>query len=175
MIISESSEYIYIILLFQASLHQQSFPNIWKHANVNPIYKKGDKTCPSNYRPASVLDLYFMYSLNILFVAALCNISLGTISYTHCNMVFVNYCIKLQEDLNNLERWIFGWQMYFHPEKCEVIHITTKKNPIIHKYTLHGHTASAEPKLKSLEYTSLKTLSGILFISTPSPQRRIRH
>ena len=41
-------------LLFQASLHQQSIPNIWKHANVTPIYKKGDKTNPSNYRPVSL-------------------------------------------------------------------------------------------------------------------------
>ena len=40
-------------LLFQASIHQQSLPDIWKHANVNPIYKKGDKTNPSNYRPVS--------------------------------------------------------------------------------------------------------------------------
>lgn len=41
-------------LLFQASLHQQSLPDIWKHANVNLIYKKGDKTNPSNYRPVSL-------------------------------------------------------------------------------------------------------------------------
>ena len=41
-------------LLFQASLHQQSLPNIWKHTNVNPIYKKSDKTNPSNYRPVSL-------------------------------------------------------------------------------------------------------------------------
>ena len=41
-------------LLFQASLHQQSLPDIWKHANVNPIYKKGDKTNTSNYRPVSL-------------------------------------------------------------------------------------------------------------------------
>ena len=41
-------------LLFQASLHQQSVPHIWKHANVRPIYKKCDKTKPSNYRPVSL-------------------------------------------------------------------------------------------------------------------------
>ena len=35
-------------------MHQQSLPDIWKHANVNPIYKKGDKTNPSNYRPVSL-------------------------------------------------------------------------------------------------------------------------
>ena len=41
-------------LLFQASLqHHQSIPHIWKHANVSPIYKKCDKTKPSNYRPVS--------------------------------------------------------------------------------------------------------------------------
>ena len=43
-----------LTLLFQASLNQQSLPDIWKHANVNPIYKKGDKTNPSNYRPVSL-------------------------------------------------------------------------------------------------------------------------
>ena len=41
-------------LLFQASKHQQSIPDIWKHANVTPIYKKGDNTNPSNYRPVSL-------------------------------------------------------------------------------------------------------------------------
>ena len=43
-----------LTLLFKASLHQQSLPDIWKHANVSPIYKKGDKTNPSNYRPVSL-------------------------------------------------------------------------------------------------------------------------
>ena len=41
-------------------------------------------------------------------------------------------CDKLQEDLNNLERWESDWQMSFHPQKCEVIHITTKKTPVLH-------------------------------------------
>ena len=59
-------------------------------------------------------------------------------------------CTKLQEDLNNLERWESDWQMSFHPEKCEVIHITTKKKPILHNYTLHGHTLSSVPQIKYL-------------------------
>ena len=41
-------------LFFQASLHQQSIPDIWKHANMSPIYKKSDKTNPSNHRPVSL-------------------------------------------------------------------------------------------------------------------------
>ena len=43
-----------LTLLFKASLHQQSLPDIWKRTSVSPIYKKGDKTNPSNYRPVSL-------------------------------------------------------------------------------------------------------------------------
>ena len=59
-------------------------------------------------------------------------------------------CIKLQEDPNNLERWASDWQMSFHLEKCEFIHITTKKKHILHNYILHGHTLSSVPQIKYL-------------------------
>ena len=45
----------------------------------------------------------------------------------------------LQADLNKLTDWEDKWMMQFHPDKCEVISITRKKNPIITNYTLHGH------------------------------------
>ena len=39
--------------------------------------------------------------------------------------------------------------MSFHPEKCEVIHVTTKKTPILHSYnSLHGHNLSSVPQIK---------------------------
>ena len=82
-------------------------------------------------------------------------------------------CTKLQDDLNNLQKWESDWQISFHPEKSEVIHITTKKHPIIHKYLLHGYTLLSVPQINTLVFKSLKTLSGIL-TSTPSPQRQIR-
>ena len=59
-------------------------------------------------------------------------------------------CDKLQEDLNSLERWESDWQMSFHPEKCEVVHITTKKTPILHSDSLHGHTLFSVPQIKYL-------------------------
>ena len=67
-----SSELAHILtLLFKASLHQQSLPDIWKHANISPVYKKGDKTNPPNYRPVSLtciscklFELIFCNNLN---------------------------------------------------------------------------------------------------------------
>ena len=46
---------------------------------------------------------------------------------------------KLQEDLDAAAKWENGWLMQFHPDKCSVMYITTKKNPIHHKYILHQH------------------------------------
>ena len=42
--------------LFNISLQREIFPNIWKQANVIPIFKKGDKSSPNNYCPVSLLS-----------------------------------------------------------------------------------------------------------------------
>ena len=270
-----------LTLLFQASLNQQSLPDIWKHANVNPIYKKGDKTIPSNYCPVFLTCISCKLLEHIICSNLMQHLNRHTILYplqhgfrekrscetqliefihdiafnmqkgvqndvvvmdfakafdkvAHNRLLFklssygvkgntlgwigsllsgrsqkvvlegksststpvlsavpqgsvlgpalffiyindlpecvtnstarlfaddtllyltihsTSDCIKLQEDLNNLERWESDWQMSFHPEKCEVIHITTKKKPILHKYTLHGHTLSSVPQIKYL-------------------------
>jgi hypothetical protein len=34
---------------------------------------------------------------------------------------------SLHKDIKNLQEWEHAWQMYFNPDKCEVIHITRKK------------------------------------------------
>ena len=40
--------------IFQKSLSSGQVPNDWKLANVTPIFKKGNKSDPSNYRPVSL-------------------------------------------------------------------------------------------------------------------------
>ena len=41
-------------LIFQQSLDQGKLPQIWKEANVSPIFNKGDRSDPANYRPISL-------------------------------------------------------------------------------------------------------------------------
>ena len=42
--------------LFNYSMSKSICPNIWKEANVSPIYKKDDQSLASNYRPISLLS-----------------------------------------------------------------------------------------------------------------------
>lgn len=44
-------------LLYQTSLDQGSIPDDWRVANVTPIFKKGEKNRPGNYRPISLTSV----------------------------------------------------------------------------------------------------------------------
>ena len=66
---------------------------------------------------------------------------------------------KLQTDLNNLAKWEKRWQMQFHPDKCQVLRITNKRNPIIFNYTLHDHILATVTQAKYLGVTITKDLN----------------
>ena len=46
-----------LTLIFQASLHQHKLPSDWKVTHVVPVFKKGDRASPNNYRPISLTFL----------------------------------------------------------------------------------------------------------------------
>ena len=44
-------------MILHRFLDQGYFPVQWKHGNVCPIYKKDNKSLPSNYRPITILSI----------------------------------------------------------------------------------------------------------------------
>ena len=46
-----------LTLIFQKSVSSGKIPTAWKDARVSPIFKKGSKTDPSNYRPVSLTSV----------------------------------------------------------------------------------------------------------------------
>ena len=61
-----------------------------------------------------------------------------------------NVALKLQEDLDALQKWESKWLMEFHPEKCHVLNNTKHRNPVSFAYTIHGHLLEAVPSAKCL-------------------------
>ena len=49
-----SSICVPLSIIFKESLSTGETPDDWRKANVTPIFKKGDRTDPANYRPISL-------------------------------------------------------------------------------------------------------------------------
>ena len=62
------------------------------------------------------------------------------------------YANILQNDLYALEKWEQDWSMEFNSDKCEVLRITRKRNPVIFPYKLHN---------KELNVTNAATYLGV--------------
>ena len=60
---------------------------------------------------------------------------------------------RLQQDLAALERWEKEWQMAFHPEKCVVIQVASKRRTISADYVLHNHHLDVVDSSKYLGVT----------------------
>ena len=73
---------------------------------------------------------------------------------------------KLQEDLSNLGHWEKEWQMSFHPDKCEVLHVSKKKKAVQQDYILHGKTLGKTNNPKYLGVTMTNTMQWNTHINT---------
>ena len=61
-------------------------------------------------------------------------------------------CNKLQQDIDAAARWESNWLMAFHFDKCSVLSVTKKKQPI-HNYILHIHILQSVSSPKYLGIT----------------------
>ena len=46
-----------LAIIFNLSMTEGAVPSMWREANVTPIYKKGSKSKPGNYRPVSLTSI----------------------------------------------------------------------------------------------------------------------
>ena len=59
----------------------------------------------------------------------------------------------LQNDLHALEQWEQDWSVEFNSDKCEVLRITRKRNPVIFPYKLHNKELNVTNAAKYLGVT----------------------
>jgi len=55
-----------IILIYNANLLLVYLPHRFNYSTVNPLFKKGDRNCVSNYRPVSLLTSFLKVSEEIM-------------------------------------------------------------------------------------------------------------
>ena len=46
------------MLVFERTLNEKKFPDIWKKSNVVPVHKKEEKSFLKNYHPISLLPIF---------------------------------------------------------------------------------------------------------------------
>ncbi|MCG8033311.1 MAG: hypothetical protein JAZ03_14180, partial [Candidatus Thiodiazotropha taylori] len=68
-------------------------------------------------------------------------------------------CEALQADLDRLAEWEQRWGMSFHPEKCSILRVHRKRNPLVYDYSLKGHKLSSETHSKYLGVYMSENLS----------------
>ena len=59
LLLCDDSAILPLKIIFSNTLSNSIYPDLWKIANVTPIFKKGDKQLIKNYRPISLIpDLW---------------------------------------------------------------------------------------------------------------------
>ena len=71
----------------------------------------------------------------------------------------------LQSDLESLQRWERTWDMEFNPNKCQVLHITRSKKPVMSGYFMHNQKLESVDAAKYLGVSISKDLSWNTYIS----------
>ena len=66
-LLCDDSVSIPLQIIYSNILSTSIYPDIWKLANVTPIFKKGDKQLIKNYRPISLLPICGKILENIIF------------------------------------------------------------------------------------------------------------
>ena len=128
-----------LTILFSKSVTTGIVPSDWRTAHVSPVYKKGQKYNPENYRP----------------------ISLTCICCKLLEHLIVKHIMSHADTHNILYPLQHGFrtgrsceaQLLEFIDDVNVISVTRNKKPIEFDYTLHGHTLDHVTKAEYLGVT----------------------
>ena len=81
-----------LCLLFSKSLRLKKYPRSWKIAHVIPLFKNGDKSLPSNYRPVSLLSCVSKIFEKKLYLKTFLTIYIKINFYANSNQVLSLDC-----------------------------------------------------------------------------------
>ena len=76
--------------IFQTSLDTATVPSYWREALITPLYKKGPRNIPANYRPISLTSVVSKMLEHIIFSSTMKHLNFGspTRFSPQVNMVF---------------------------------------------------------------------------------------
>ena len=85
-----------LMYIFDKILSTGIFPGRLKFSEVKPLYKKGDKTEFSNYRPIPLLTLFSKITEKIIYKRLYCHLNYNNILVNENSVLEKNYLPKQQ-------------------------------------------------------------------------------
>ena len=77
-----------LTMIFKSSLSTSCIPDIWKTANITPLFKKGDKRDTSKYRPISLTSVVCKIMERLIHDHLMEHLKINNlpVSYTHLTL-----------------------------------------------------------------------------------------
>ena len=116
LLLCDNSVVLPLKIIFKNILATSTFPNMWKLANVTPIFKKGDKQLIKNYRPISLLPICGRIFEKNYFNNLLDGIKAFRKKHSNISRI---YCYNITSD----------WLIYFQPIRfTEMIKLISRQS-----------------------------------------------
>ncbi|OON23556.1 hypothetical protein X801_00532 [Opisthorchis viverrini] len=128
--------------LFNSSLNTGVVPNDWKKGLITPIYKGGNRSVVSIYRPVTMLPV-----ISKVLERLVANKIIKHLEENGLLSAAQHDSHRLQKDLDTLYDWSLKNRLSFNLQKCKLLHVG---KPFAYNYTLGPQPLSWTSEEKDL-------------------------